>query len=104
MDLFFSDKPEEVGWQYVSEDIRLAKIRKTKPEAIKARRIPSNNFMSLIDEAVGTSESRQEKFFNVQIDTDGEIASVLFDYEFYAAGKTSNCGKIYAGRGGIWRC
>jgi hypothetical protein len=93
MCLFFSDKPEEIGWQHVSEDIRLAQIRKTKPEAIKARRIPGNNFISLIDESVGTSESREEKFFNVQIDTDGEIASVLFDYEFYAVGKKTNWGK-----------
>jgi hypothetical protein len=93
MSLFFSDKPEEVGWQYVSEDARLSQIRKTKPDAIKARRIPGNNFISLIDESVGTVESREEKFFNVQIDTDGEIASVLFDYEFYAAGKKTNWGK-----------
>jgi hypothetical protein len=93
MSLFFSDKPGEIGWQYVSEDTRLAQIRKKKPDAIKARRIPGNNFVSLIDESVGTNESREEKFFNVHIDTDGEIASVLFDYEFYAAGKKTNWGK-----------
>ena len=87
MSLFFSDKPNEIGWQYVSEDTRLAQIRKSKPDAIKARRIPGNNFLSLIDESVGTNESREERFSNVQINTDGEIASVLFDYEFYAAGK-----------------
>ena len=93
MSLFFSDKPEEVGWQHVSEDVRLAEIRKTKPDAIKARRHPGNNFVSLIDESVGTVESREERFFNVKIDTDGEIASVLFDYEFYAAGTKTNWGK-----------
>lgn len=93
MSLFFSDKPEEVGWQHVSEDTRLSQIRKTKPDAIKARRLPGNNFISLIDESVGTVESREERFFNVKIDTDGEIASVLFDYEFYAAGKKTNWGK-----------
>jgi len=93
MSLFFSDKPEEVGWQHVSEDTRLAQIRKTKPDAIKARKLPGNNFIGLIDESVGTVESREERFFNVKIDTDGEIASVLFDYEFYAAGKKTNWGK-----------
>ena len=93
MSLFFSDKADEIGWQYVSEDARLTHIRKTKPDAVKARRIPGNNFINLIDESVGTVESREEKFFNVQIDTDGDIASVLFDYEFYAAGKKTNWGK-----------
>lgn len=93
MSLFFSDQPNEIGWQYVSEDTRLAQIRKTKPDAIKARRIPGNNFLSLINESVGTKESREERFFNVQINTDGEIASVFFDYEFYAAGEKTNWGK-----------
>ena len=49
MSLFFSDKPEDIGWQFVSEDTRLEHIKKTKPDAIKARQIPSNNFISLID-------------------------------------------------------
>jgi hypothetical protein len=93
MSLFFSDKAEEIGWQYVSEDVRLAYIRQSKPDAIKARRIPSNNFIGLIDEAVATTETREEKFSNIHIDTDGEIASVSFDYEFYAAGKKTNWGK-----------
>lgn len=93
MSLFFSQRPDEIGWQYVSEDTRLAQIRKARPDAIKARRIPNNNFVSLIDEAVGTSEAREERFFNVRIDTDGDIASVMFDYEFYAASKKTNWGK-----------
>lgn len=93
MSLFFSDRPEEIGWQHVSEDTRLTEIRKIKPDAIKARRLPGNNFISLIDESVGTTESREERFYNVKIDTDGEIASVLFDYEFYAAGAKTNWGK-----------
>jgi hypothetical protein len=95
MSLFFSDKPEDIGWQFVSEDVRLEKIRKDKPNAIKARKIPSNNFLSLIDEAVSTTESREETISNVKIDTDGEIASVGFDYVFLANGKKTNWGKEY---------
>ena len=93
MGLFFSDKPEQIGWQFVSEDTRLAHIRKGKPDAIKARRIPANNFVSLIDAAVATPEPREETFDNVRIDTDGEIASVSFDYTFLANGKPSNWGR-----------
>ena len=93
MSLFFSDKPEDIGWQFVSEDIRLEHIRKTKPDAIKARQISSNNFISLIDGAVATKEPREETFSNVRIDTDGEIASVSFDYSFLSNGKKTNWGR-----------
>ena len=93
MGLFFSDKPENIGWQFVSEDTRLQHIRTTKPDAIKARKIPSNNFISLIDGSIATKEPREETFSNVSIDTDGEIASVSFDYTFLANGKRTNWGK-----------
>ena len=93
LSLFFSDKPEDIGWQFVSEDTRLEHIRKTKPDAIKARHIPTNSFIGLIDGAVATREPREETFSNISIDTDGEIASVSFDYTFLANGKRSNWGK-----------
>jgi hypothetical protein len=93
MSLFFSDKPQDIGWQFVSEDARLEHIRETKPDAIKARQIPSNNFISLIDASVATKEPREETFSNVRIDTDGEIASVSFDYTFLANGNKTNWGK-----------
>jgi ketosteroid isomerase-like protein len=93
MRLFFSDKPENIGWQFVSEDTRLEHIRKTKPDAIKARHIPGNNFISLIDAVVATPEPREETFSDVRIDTDGEIASVAFDYTFLANGRKTNWGR-----------
>lgn len=93
MDLFFSDKPADIGWQFVSEDVRLAAIRKTKPDAIKARQLPSNTFVALIDEVVATTEPRAEEFSNVKIDTDGDVASVSFDYRFLANGATTNWGR-----------
>ena len=93
MSLFFSDKPEDIGWQFVSEDTRLEHIKKTKPDAIKARQIPRNNFISLIDGAVAAKEPREETFSNIVIDTDGEIASVAFDYTFLTNGQKTNWGK-----------
>jgi len=93
MSLFFSDKPEEIGWQFVSEDTRLEHIRKGKPDAIKARRIPGNNFVSLIDSAVATKEPREETVANLRIETDGEIASASFDYSYLANGKKANWGR-----------
>ena len=93
MALFFSDKPEDIGWQFVSEDTRLEHIRKTKPDAIKARRIPANNFIALIDGAVATKEPREETIDDLKIETDGEIASVSFDYSFLANGVKTNWGR-----------
>lgn len=93
MGLFFSDKPEDIGWQYVSEDVRLQDIRKAKPDAIKARRIPTNNFIALIDGAVTSPKPKEEKFSNTKIETDGDVASVSFDYSFHDDGVKTNWGK-----------
>ncbi|MBA0436623.1 nuclear transport factor 2 family protein [Stenotrophomonas maltophilia] len=93
MGLFFSDKAEDIGWQYVSEDVRLQDIRKAKPDAIKARKIPANNFIALIDGVVASPKPREEKFFNTKIDTDGDVASVSFDYSFQDDGAKINWGK-----------
>ncbi|TDV31044.1 nuclear transport factor 2 family protein [Stenotrophomonas sp. CC22-02] len=93
MGLFFSDKAEDIGWQYVSEDVRLQDIRKAKPDAIKARKIPANNFIALIDGAVASPKPREEEFSNTKIEADGDVASVSFDYSFHDDGVKTNWGK-----------
>ena len=93
MRLFFSDRPEDIGWQFVSEDTRLVQIRKKKPDAIKARRIPGNNFISLIDGAVAAKQTWEETLSNLHVETDGEIASLSFDYSFLDGGVKTNWGK-----------
>jgi hypothetical protein len=62
-------------------------------DAIKARQIPSINFVSLIDAAVAKPEPSEETFSNISVETDGEIAPVSFDYAFLASGKKTNWGK-----------
>jgi len=42
---------------------------------------------------VATTEPRAEEFSNVKIDTDGDVASVSFDYRFLANGATTNWGR-----------
>lgn len=93
MSLFFSDKPEDIGWQFVSEDARLQEIRKAKPDAIKARQIPANNFIALIDGAVASPKLKEETFSNTKIETDGDVASVSFDYSFHDDGVKTNWGR-----------
>jgi len=90
MNLFFPDKPEEIGWQAVVDDEKLPQIKRDKPQAIKARRIPGNNFISLIDSVVSSKGSEEEQMSNLSIDTDGEIASVSFDYIYLTNAKMIN--------------
>lgn len=90
--LFFSDKPELVTWQAVVDDASLALIQKERPQAIKARYRPSNHYVNFIDSIVNSATSEEERFSNVQIDTDGEIASVSFDYVYLSDGKPTNSG------------
>ena len=93
MRLFFSERPEDIGWQTVVDDAKLAKIRLERPQAVKARHIPGNNFVALIDTVVASNVSEEERISNVQVDTDGEIASVSFDYAYLSDGKVTNWGK-----------
>lgn len=87
VDLFFSAKPEHVIWQFVDDDIRVAQLKKVVPEARKALRWPESNYLSFIDgiTKVGSKPS-EEVFRDVVIDTDGEVASVNFDYSFLLDG------------------
>jgi len=92
MSLFFSDKAEEIGWQAVVDDAQLRAIRLNRPQAIKARRIPTNNFVSLIDGIVLNTVAEEERISNVCVNTDGEVASVVFDYAYASAGRTTSRG------------
>lgn len=91
--LFYSVEPEEVIWQFVVEDTRLARIQKFKPEARKTRRVPENNYLTAIQAIAANPLPTQEKFFNVKIDTDGEVGSVNFDYVFLVGNEEQNWGR-----------
>ncbi|OYU42344.1 MAG: hypothetical protein CFE44_24515 [Burkholderiales bacterium PBB4] len=93
MPLFFSDTPEHITWQSVVDDASLKHIQRTRPQAIKARYRPDNNFVAFIDGIVASKDAEEEVFSDVQIDTDGEVASVSFDYVYLVNGKASNRGR-----------
>ncbi len=92
MGLFFSDRADQVGWQAVVDDAVLARIRRTRPEAIKARPRPENNFIALIDSVVASSKAEEETVAGLHVHTDGEIATAAFDYRYIAGGELSNQG------------
>jgi len=91
--LFFSDRPEVITWQSVVDDPSLRRIRQTRPEALKARHRPDNNFVSFIDAVVQSTRSEEEQFSDITIDTDGEIASISFDYVYLVDGHPTNHGR-----------
>lgn len=93
MALFFGSQPAAIGWQAVVDDAKLASIRKTRPQAIKARPLPDNNFVALIDSVVSSPTRQEERISGLQIDSDGEIASAAFDYGYYSDGRLENWGR-----------
>ena len=92
--LFVSDNPAHVTWQLVDDDARVARLKTFVPEVRRVVRWPENNFLTMIDRitAVG-SESIEEVFRDPVIDTDGEIASVNFNYSLLVNGKEEHWGR-----------
>ena len=92
--LFFSDKPEHLTWQFVDDDIRVARFKEFASEPSKALRVPEWNHLAFIDDITKAgAEPSEEVIRNVVIDTDGEVASVNFDYSFFLDGKETNWGR-----------
>ena len=83
----------DLPWQSVLGDASLAKLQKTKPEAIKARYKPTNNPTVFIDGIVSSKNSSEKTFDNIKIDADADVATVTFDYAFLSNGKETNSGK-----------
>lgn len=83
-ELFYSARPEEVIWQFVVEDARLARIQKFKPEARKARRVPDNNYLTAIKAIAADPLPVEEKNWGremwhlVRTDQGWKIISVIF--------------------------
>lgn len=91
--LFFSGDPALVTWQSVLDDPSLRWIKKTRPQSLKARYRPDNNYIAFIDSIVESKNAEEERFTDVEIDTDGEIASVSFSYVYLSAGRPTNNGR-----------
>lgn len=84
---------ENIAWQSVKSDDLLQRIRQKQPEAVKVGINPKSNHLSFIDGIVASKDRMEEKFWNIKIDTDGDMASVLFDYSFHSGGRETNHGK-----------
>ena len=84
---------DNITWQDVTGDASLQRIRARRPEATKVRVDPRDTPLSFIDGIVSDPDRSEEKFRNVRIDTDGDIASVHFDYSFHSNDRETNHGE-----------
>lgn len=82
-----------VAWQDAIGDTNLRAMRNKKPDARKVHIDPADSHVSFIDNIVAKQADSEETFDNIRIDTDGDIASVVFDYTFLSDGKAGNHGK-----------
>lgn len=82
-----------VAWQSVIGDDNLKQLRVKRPEAGKANHNPKYSHLSFIDGIVGDKERSEETFDDIRIDTDGDVASVAFDYRFLQDGGETNRGR-----------
>lgn len=101
--LFLHESP---SWQSVQGEDSLARVRQKVPEATKVRVVSKDNHLEFIDWIVSGKEQREEKFSHVRIDTDGDIASVSFDYSFHVDGRMTNSGREawhLVNTGGGWK-
>ncbi|GAB3103882.1 nuclear transport factor 2 family protein [Lysobacter terrae] len=80
-------------WQRVLSDEGLRRVREKNPQATKVRVNPESTYRTFIEGIAANEKSSEETFENVRIDTDGDIASVWFDYSFKSDGRRTNYGK-----------
>ena len=74
-------------WQAVNGDALVAGGQ------VKAPIEPQNSPVSFIDGIVSSPDRLEERFENLRIDTDGDVASVDFDFTFHVNGQTINRGR-----------
>lgn len=94
LNLFYDNKTPWLGkFEPKSEQITLD----NNPDAINAKGIYDISKLEFIDSMVSTPDSViiEEKFSNLQIDTDGWVASVNFDYEMFMNDKMTNSGREF---------
>jgi hypothetical protein len=84
--------PGPVTWQSVRGDAALHQLRKQQPQAAKVEFARDRTPASFIDGIVANPVRIKEMFGNVRIDSDHDVASVVFDDRFLRDGRESNRG------------
>ena len=90
LSLFLQDN---VNWQGVWHDESLARARLKYPPAMKTRPNSAETHLTFADAFTRDENHMEETFSNIKIDSDGDVATVVFDYVFYLNGSETNRGK-----------
>jgi hypothetical protein len=85
---------EDITWVGVYTDASVARYRAgLKDPKEPSPKTSGGTPRKFIDNIIRAPEARTETFENVRIDTDGEMAQVLFDYSFMVGDYRNNWGK-----------
>ncbi len=85
---------EDITWVGVYTDGSVARYRSSlKDPTQPTPKVQAATPRKFIESIARAPEARTETFENVRIDTDGEMAQVLFDYSFMVGDYRNNWGK-----------
>lgn len=77
------------SWLEVPDNKTFADIKSRHPDAPKWKADSKRKFVDFVQTS---TESVEERFYNVRIDTNGAVGSVYFDFDFLSDGKVTNRG------------
>jgi hypothetical protein len=83
----------EVPWQGVLTDEGLVKLRHFDAHAAKVAYDNRSTPVTFFESLLRSKKSSEEKFSDIKIDTDGEVATARADYEFLSGEKLVNSGR-----------
>lgn len=86
---------QAVTWQAVMSDARFEQAKQKDPAVRKAALDPTRTPASFIDGIVKDPKKNEETFSNVLIDSDGDTASVAFDFSYLRDEQITNVGREY---------
>ena len=90
LSLFLQDN---VNWQGVWEDESFARVKLKNPPAMKTRPNSPETHLTFADAFTKDDNRMEETFSNIKIDSDGDVATVVFDYIFFLNDRETNRGK-----------
>jgi hypothetical protein len=83
----------DIPWQGVLTDDGLAQLKHLDPKAVKVAYDSRSTPTAFIESIIRSKKSSEEKFSAIKIDTDGDVATVAFDYSFLSGEHVVNGGR-----------
>ena len=83
----------DIPWQGVLTDDGLAQLHQLNPKAAKVAYDSKSTPTAFIESILRGTKSSEQKFTNIKVDTDGDVATASADYEFLSGEKLVNSGR-----------